>query len=43
MALLVASSKIKIPHIPIINSIGMLIFWPRLIFKRTPPLSTSWS
>ena len=41
IALLVASSKIKIPLIPIINSIGILMFSPKLKIKRTPPLSTS--
>ncbi len=37
------SSKIKIPQLPIINSIGKLKFSPIIIFKSTPPLSTSWS
>ena len=41
ITLLVASSKIRIPIIPIVNSIGMSIFLPKLIFKRNPPLSTS--
>ena len=36
----VASSKIKIPIVPIINSIGILIP-PKVIYKRTPPLSIS--
>ena len=43
ITLLVASSKIKIPIVPIINSIGILIFSPKVMFKRTPPLSISWS
>ena len=41
IALLVASKRIKIPQLPIINSIGRLKFSPTLILNNTPPLSTS--
>ena len=41
ITLLVASSNIKIPHIPIINSMGIIIFSANVIFKRMPPLSTN--
>ena len=34
---------VKIPNIPIINSIGIIIFSANVIFKRIPPLSTNWS
>ena len=43
ITLLVASSKIKIPQIPIINSIGISILSPNEILRSIPPLSTSWS
>ena len=37
IALLVASSRIKIPVVPIINSTG-IAFSPNVYFKRIPPL-----
>ena len=43
IALLVASSNIKIPQLPIISSIGKLKFSDKGILNKTPPLSTSWS
>ena len=42
ITLRVASSKINIPIVPIINSSG-IVYSPKVIFKRIPPLSTSWS
>jgi hypothetical protein len=41
IALLVASSKVKIPRPPIISSTGNLKLSPIKIFKRTPPRSTN--
>ena len=41
IALLVASSKIKIPILPIISSIGKSKLFPIETLKRTPPLSTN--
>ena len=41
ITILVASSNIKIPHMPIINSIGIIMLSANVIFKRMPPLSTS--
>ena len=35
------SSKIKMPQLPIINSIGIIKFSPIVILKSTPPLSTN--
>ena len=43
IALLVASSKIRIPRLPIINSTGNLKLSPIKILNRTPPRSTNWS
>ena len=40
IALLVASSKIKIPKLPMINSIGNLKLSPITTLNKTPPLST---
>ena len=40
IALLVASKRIKIPKLPIINSIGKFKFSPILTLNKTPPLST---
>ena len=37
------SKRIKIPILPIINSIGKLKFSLIFILNKTPPLSTSWS
>ena len=41
ITLLVASSNIKIPQIPIINSTGIVKSSVRLIFNKIPPLSTN--
>ena len=43
IALLVASKRIRIPQLPIINSTGKLKFSLIFILNKTPPLSTSWS
>ena len=41
ITLLVASKSIKIPQLPIINSIGKLKLSLIFILSKTPPLSTS--